>query len=1066
MNPFQNPDLSDCGACTGLTTETPVEVYNRPGLSAVAYRTGDHSQFKASLLARLSSSELPALGGLKTRDDMDFSIALLDGWATVSDVLTFYQERIANESYLRTATERRSIEYLARLVGYELKPGVAASTYLAFTLETAPGSPGYATIEKGTKVQSIPGPNEVPQTFETVEKLDAKAEWNELRPQMFERRIPGLDAKEVHLKGVATGLKPGDGLLFVGSERQKNPQSDNWDFRFVKTVSTYPNADPNAAYTKVTWDKGLGWKGFNKTVLPAKENFKIYAFRQRANLFGYNAPNWRTLPDSVRNRYLPNKDSETNTATEWPDLNIISIAHPDAAGSGTGLYGQYYNQKDLTKLEITQVDPIINFDWGIGSPNPLLRADNFSIRWTGQIQPRFSEEYTFYTISDDGVRLWIDGNRIIDKWNDQSATEWSGKITLVAGQTYPIQLEYYENTGDATIKLYWSSNSQTKELIPQSQLSPYSFASFISTVDTIYLDNLYPQILPGSWLLLATPDYDEIYEVKALADDSRNGFALTAKTTRVKLSGENLKEKFNEHIRETVAYAQSEELELAPEPITKSIEGDNIVLDRLILSLTPGQTFLISGKRPRARILTTNLNLTSFDKQNVDLKPGDSLLIMQPTISNAGKEVWLLKDSKGFIGTVTVNPGDIILEASQKDDETISEVVRIDSISDAEDRSTLKLSKPFLVNSYDRTTVTINANVALSTHGEAVNEVLGSGDASQSFQHFTLRQPPLTYTSAATPSGTESTLEVRVNDLLWQEVPTLFGHGPHEHIYTTRIDENGMTVIRFGDGITGARLPTGRENVRATYRKGIGLSGLLKARQLRLLMTRPLGVKDVDNPIAPAGAADPEPMDEARRNAPTTVLTLDRVVSLQDYEDFASTYAGVAKALASWVWSGEMRGVLVTIAGAQGKEISKGDVLRNNLSQAIQLYGDPNIPLQVTSYKPIYFQLSARIKTDPAYLPEKVKKAAEDALRSYFSFDARHFGQPVFLSEVITVIQNTPGVIMADVTRFYRTDIGEQNSLIPPRLSAAIPNAEDGLNADGAELLTLDPGPITLEVMP
>src|SRR5215218_10137757 len=176
-------DLDVCGCCEGLAASTPVEVYNRPGLAAVAYRVGTHPDFKRSMLARLSSSDLPGLKGLNTRDDDDFAVALLDGWAMIADVLTFYQERIANESYLRTATERGSLVELARLIGYEPRPGVAASAYLAFTLEDAPGSPRTATVEAGTKVQSLPGQNELPQTFETGQEIESRVEWNELRPR-------------------------------------------------------------------------------------------------------------------------------------------------------------------------------------------------------------------------------------------------------------------------------------------------------------------------------------------------------------------------------------------------------------------------------------------------------------------------------------------------------------------------------------------------------------------------------------------------------------------------------------------------------------------------------------------------------------------------------------------------------------------------------------------------------------------------------------------------------------------------------------------------------------------
>src|SRR5436305_87809 len=124
--PFQaGMNLNDCGCCEGLTVETPLEIYNRPGLSGVAYRVGTQTRFKASMLARLSESGLRELRNLRTRDHDDFTIALLDAWAVVCDTLTFYQERVANESYLRTATERGSLINLARLIGYELRPGVA-----------------------------------------------------------------------------------------------------------------------------------------------------------------------------------------------------------------------------------------------------------------------------------------------------------------------------------------------------------------------------------------------------------------------------------------------------------------------------------------------------------------------------------------------------------------------------------------------------------------------------------------------------------------------------------------------------------------------------------------------------------------------------------------------------------------------------------------------------------------------------------------------------------------------------------------------------------------------------
>ncbi|MCL2173216.1 MAG: putative baseplate assembly protein, partial [Candidatus Bathyarchaeota archaeon] len=126
---------------------TPTDLSNQPNLSALKYRVGTHNQFKADMIEQISHK--PALKNLTTRDNADLSIALLDSWAMIADVLTFYQERIANEGYLRTATERRSVLELARTIGYELKPGVAASVSLAFIVENAPGSPLHSRVDEG-----------------------------------------------------------------------------------------------------------------------------------------------------------------------------------------------------------------------------------------------------------------------------------------------------------------------------------------------------------------------------------------------------------------------------------------------------------------------------------------------------------------------------------------------------------------------------------------------------------------------------------------------------------------------------------------------------------------------------------------------------------------------------------------------------------------------------------------------------------------------------------------------------------------------------------------------------
>src|SRR5690348_17301847 len=181
------PTLPDdtCGCCEGVQPLTPVPHENRPGLPALAYRIGTHGSFRETMQAALSRQ--PALAELQTRAEDDPTLALIDAWATVADVLTFYQERIANEGYLRTATERRSVLELARAIGYELRPGVSAAALLSVQMQQAAGraatavtAPPTAVMPRGTQVRSVPGQGQLPQTFETSADLVPDRARNEL----------------------------------------------------------------------------------------------------------------------------------------------------------------------------------------------------------------------------------------------------------------------------------------------------------------------------------------------------------------------------------------------------------------------------------------------------------------------------------------------------------------------------------------------------------------------------------------------------------------------------------------------------------------------------------------------------------------------------------------------------------------------------------------------------------------------------------------------------------------------------------------------------------------------
>ncbi|TRX21666.1 T9SS type A sorting domain-containing protein [Flavobacterium franklandianum] len=154
-------------------------------------------------------------------------------------------------------------------------------------------------------------------------------------------------------------------------------------------------------------------------------------------------------------------------------------------GSGEGLYGNYFNGMNFGTPVFSRKDATINFNWGDGSPNIAVNTDRFSARWTGQIQPKYTGEYTFFVNSDNGRRLWINNQLVIDAWIGDWGVEYSGKITLEAGKRYDIKLEYFEEVGGADCKLEWSHSSQFREVIPASQL----YASAMPIVNITFPSN-------------------------------------------------------------------------------------------------------------------------------------------------------------------------------------------------------------------------------------------------------------------------------------------------------------------------------------------------------------------------------------------------------------------------------------------------------------------------------------------------------------------------------------------------------------------------------------------------
>jgi predicted phage baseplate assembly protein len=850
---------------------------NPPGRPALAYRVATH----ADVLERCLSTLLTRLPALTVRGTDDPAVALLDAWATVADIVTFYQERIANEGFLRTATERRSVLELARAIGYELGPGVAASAYLAFTVEDAPGAPARAVVPAGTRVQSVPGQGELPQTFETSQEIVAVAGWNSVGLRLWREQRVGDGATELRLTGVTTGLRPGDGLL-VRSGRER------WGFRILRTVELSPADETGRPPTTVVgWDGGLELAAGQG----ADQGVEVYAFRLRAAIFGHNAPDWRIMPKDVRTAY--------------------ARTGPDGGAA---------------------------FDNAVFDTDVFDTADLLT-EWPGFGLPRSPG----------------DGGPVID------------------------------------------------------------------------LDAAYPAILPGSWLVLRAPGVpDHLYQVATADLSAAADFGLTATTTRLRLLGEGDLSPFGR--RATAVYAQSERLEPAGVPVTEPVTGPELLLDRPA-ALTSGTPAMAPG--------------------TLVVAPGT------PVVAP---------------GTLIVAPGTlVVVTGSTVAGLPVAEPAHIATASPDGTRIVLTapLERPLVPS-----TVRVLGNVVEATAGQTVEEVLGSGDGGAANQRFTLPHKNLTHTPAPVSGGARDSLEVRVDGVAWTEAGSLFSLGPHDRSYVVRIGDDAAATVVFGDGERGGRLPSGQENVRATYRTGLGPEGNVGAGALSLLLTRPLGVRGVGNPMPASGGAAPERLEDARANTPRAVRTLDRVVSLTDHEDFARAFAGIAKARAVVLRAGGAPFVHVTVAAPGGGEMS--GVTLAALRGALDGAGRPGGRLDLQGYLPLSFAVSAGVVAAADRERDVVFQAVADAIRAGYSFDRRDFAQTVTAAEVLTVIQRVPGVVAANLTSLYLIGPGQGATavadILPARGARVATRGEPGpagvrTAVAPAELLLVDPARIVVREM-
>ncbi|MET7617793.1 putative baseplate assembly protein [Streptomyces sp. NPDC005408] len=1170
-----------CGCGCGGHDErhAPKALYNPPGRTALNYRVGEYGSFLAAMLDRLASPAYPALRGLTVRTPDDPSIGLLDSWAVVGDLLTFHSERIADEGYLRTADEHRSLALLGRLVGHRPRPGIAADTHLAYTLDRDPRAEDVAVlIPRGARSNSVPSTSdEESQAFETSEDLIARWAWNELAVR---RRRPALltpddlrKRSEIFVSGTDTSLQTGDKLLFVfGADKDTAGQRLLLPVARIRTdrdddvtAIGLPQSAPPSLTELVTelreWiteDEREAEEGEptpdNPNPRPVSriiEDFDAQVLAPlRADLGGIKTPAqfaarlvephdrlaeaqaiaapyeevaaWFEQLEAVVGELIeraadlePSRPDTPAAASDSPAMRALGavlpalrtrvVRPPSGARTLSHDPGRYFAPgSDLGAQLLSALDPRVADGmyaaWRRAAPAaPALLRDLQAMRVTAApfgatapLKPVQDERgrvvrqtdwpltggalTTMRVVFDTAGRVPVSAEfQHIETGASVQVSEnlpaektfplGPGQISLMTrsaqdhdlswlsrrpadsqepGVTARLMSGLPERTlfvsrpgDDGRIHVAVHNGEPLERFLAPGEhqqirhggyevtlrytvgSEPANVEVGIATVPeqanrhVVALDSVYDGITVGSWVAIERPrkgadDPDGIpgdeklkfvtTRVTAVRTSAYTNYGVTGRGTELTLADPWL----DEHdvllsaIRDATVHAGGEALRPADEPLGEDVHGNELELAELYDGLRPGRHLVVSGERTD------------------------------------------IPDTAGVRGTELV----VIAAVEQQLDPQLPG-------DHVHTRLTLTTD---LAYRYRRDTVRVQGNVVPATHGESRDEPIGSGDADRTNQTFTLWQSPLTWLPANNPLGATPTLEVRVDGLLWHEVDSLAGRGPRERVYVSGTAGDGRTTITFGDGVHGARLSTGHENVRARYRFGTGKAANVRADRITQAVSRPLGVSAVTNPQPATGGADADGPGLTRRTIPLAVSALDRLVSVEDYEDFARSRAGIGRAAAREIFDGRRRVLHVTVAGVDDIAIAEDSEVLRALRSSLAEYGDSRLPVRVDVRELVLLLLAAKVKIAPDHTWSVVEPRLRRALLTQFGSGRRELGRPARLSEVLATAHSVPGVDYVDVDVFT----GVPASVTPEQLTGLAGSLAEPRTAVGARLAAYD----------
>jgi len=912
-------------ACPCGVFSHPRIIANPPGRASIGYRVGDYTAFRHALL--LSRPDETALAEWHATAGGDLALQLLEWWAYLADVLTFYNERGMHEALLRTAGRAEDVRRIVRLLGYRPRPGIGATGIVAALTDSARPF----VLARGFPIQSASESGNPPQVFE----LDQDVEIGLLGlPLPESARFPRLTGRAGTSAVVES--RPWGGYAARGAEGRL--------LSFVPADEAPPPSPPIAPGQRctVTIDGVVTLLKTDDTVLILKRDWNGEPEKLES---AAPAPLDHAL--AVVDRIAPSWDAFGRPVTHV----TLHPGHELPAGS----LPQEYRILKATKLAHL---------WLYHERYPGMKTPT-----VGGLVAQAVESFF------DPAGLFTGG---ISKEPPQDPHVLTSEV-MSGPPGAP---------GVAHLEAITRGISPGDPVLFEQKVLPGGLASLFAALAQAFgsqanqaLADLQKRLFQNT-LLAKVTDYSEVIWYANPPEGDRIGQGPpVGPPSHALLSGGAA----------PIPIPHSQIRFNDPHGVASLMSGvDDVNIGTVVVHYgwqEVGDVAAVADGAPPAQPTAP--------------------VITQPAVPPAP-------------GVPPEAPVPVVIE-----DATGAGVPGWLGVTNPEGPPLVGPLRALL-------------NLLPVSRGQTVAaEILGSGDAILINQEFALKRSPLTYLADTGPgpmNGYRSTLRIRVGGIEWHEVATFFGQRADARVFVTREDDEQRTHVRFGDGEFGARLPSGTDNVVATYRFGSGAE-VPRIGSLTTILRPQEGLQAIRNPIPPGGGADPDPPEQIRRYAPASVLTFGRAVSGDDYETVAAQTPGVSRARARWTWDAPSQRTLVKVF------VGDDDAAVAAARRALRAFADPNRPIVVELAAPLFADLSFTLEVDPDFAPDAVSAAVRgmllDPQQAPFGRDVVRIGDAVYDSQISDVCLRVPGVVAVHGIAFEPVSVAASIRRLPPGFGPA-----------------------------